>query len=363
LISRYAKLFKGDICVVCTHIDDGVIGDEGSLIEVFEEELDDNLERHKDLVAPLHGMYKETKRLIQKINKAAPRSGKKTNKPNTRALATQQANHVELADLKRQRREIHSKLFADLVLTRNALVAQQLRKNLESSMPKGQDLVVHCVSSHHYAALKGKEFYGPRLSPEATGIPGLRAATLALAAPRLQATLEHYMKYTVSFNLESFQAWLKGVTVDCRAGLLDLARQPQVDLKLLVGRRLEDLAKERDGMRETLKAAIPGAKAAASNHINRKRSKKKGNNHGFRSKEWEAFNKDVSERVLERRLLAKLCRCGQTQPKFTRRNTTKTQQGAQKSCHRTSGRFNQPTGRLAGSCSATNLFGLPLTII
>jgi hypothetical protein len=274
LISRYAKLFKGDICVVCTHIDDGVIGDEGSLIEVFEEELDDNLERHKDLVAPLHGMYKETKRLIQKINKAAPRSGKKTNKPNTRALATQQANHVELADLKRQRREIHSKLFADLVLTRNALVAQQLRKNLESSMPKGQDLVVHCVSSHHYAALKGKEFYGPRLSPEATGIPGLRAATLALAAPRLQATLEHYMKYTVSFNLESFQAWLKGVTVNCRAGLLDLARQPQVDLKLLVGRRLEDLAKERDGMRETLKAAIPGAKAAASNHINRKRSKK-----------------------------------------------------------------------------------------
>jgi hypothetical protein len=172
-------------------------------------------------------------------------------------LATQQENQVELAELKRQRREMRSKFFADLVLTRNTSVTQQLRKNLKSSMQEGQDLVVHCVSSHHYAALKGKYLYGPRLSPEATGIPKLRAAGLALAATRLRTTLEHYMNYEVSSNLKSFQAWLNGTAVDCRPDSLDLSHQLQDDLEFLVGQRLTDLDSERDSMQEILEDAIP----------------------------------------------------------------------------------------------------------
>jgi hypothetical protein len=275
LISRYAKLFKGDICVICTHIDKGVVGDEGNLIETFEEDLEEHLEGHEHLVAPLPEIRKDIMRLTQRITNAAPGSGKNTNKPNTRTLATQQANKVELADLKKQRREMRSKFFADLILTRNTSITQKLRKNLKSSMPKGQELVVHCVSSLHYAALKGKDLYGPRLSPEATGIPKLRAAALSLAAPRLQTTLEHYMNYEVSSNLKSFQAWLNGTAVDCRSDLLDLARQPQDDLEFLVGQRLTDLDSERDSMQEILDDSIPKAKAAASKHISNKRKNRK----------------------------------------------------------------------------------------
>jgi hypothetical protein len=269
LLSRYAKLFKGEICVICTYNDTGVVGEEGVLIEHLEE----NLEDHDHLVAPLSGMREEVKRKTKEIARAASRSAKKTNKPNTRTLATQEASQVALADLEIQQCEMRSKLFAALVLARNTLVIQQLRENLESHMPEGQSLVVHCVSGFHYSALRGREIDGPRLSPEATGIPKLRAETLALAAPRLQTTLENYMNYTVSSNLKSFQAWLNGTTVDCGSDLLNLARQPLDELEFLVGRQFDDLAKKRDRMQETLKAAIPEAKAAASQHIDRKRGK------------------------------------------------------------------------------------------
>jgi hypothetical protein len=77
LISRYAKLYKGDICVICTHIDNGVVGDEGNLIESFEGDLEEHLEGHEDLVARLPEIRNEIMRLSQRIAKAAPRSGKK----------------------------------------------------------------------------------------------------------------------------------------------------------------------------------------------------------------------------------------------------------------------------------------------
>jgi hypothetical protein len=269
LVSRYAKLFKGEICVICTHIDDGITGDEEALIEMLEQELEGH-----HLVVPLSEMSEEIKRKTKEIARAATRSGKGTKKPNTRTLATPRCNGLELADLKRQQREIRSKLFAGIVLARNIMITEKLRETLENDMPEGQDLVVHCVSGLHYAGLKGRKIDGPRLSPEATGIPKLRAETLALAAPRLQTTLENYMNYTVSSNLESFQAWLNGATVDCESELLNLARQPITELEFLVGRRLDSLAEEKDRMRDTLKAAIPEAKAAASMYIDKKRSKR-----------------------------------------------------------------------------------------
>jgi hypothetical protein len=272
LFSRYAKSFKGNICVICTHVDDGVIGEEGNLIDLFGEELED----HEHLLAPCPELKEEISSKTAEINRLTRKlkAAKEPRHSKSKTTATKQAIQKSLTDLKRQYCVSRTKFFTCVVLARNALITQQLIENLGSHMPEGSELDVHCVSSLHYAALKGKELHGPPLSAENTGIPGLRAHVLALAAPRLQEILEHYMNYAVPLNLKSFQAWLNGTAVDCRSELLNLVRQPQEDLEFFVGKRLTDFEKQaKDRMYKVLEASIPEAKEAASRHVSKKRNK------------------------------------------------------------------------------------------
>jgi len=270
LFSRYAKTFKGKICVICTHTDDGVVGDEENLMDLVEN----NLEDHEHFVT----LYSELKEMISgkttEINQLV-RSSKTVKKSRQSSRTTaKQPNEVSLEDLKKQRRVLLSKSFACVVLARNALITQGLIEHLGDHMPEGHELDVHCVSSLHYAALNGREMHGPRLSAEDTGIPRLRAEVLTLAAPLLQGTLEHYINFSIPSNLKSIQAWLNGTAVDCRSELLDLARQPQEDLEFLVARRLAQFKKECDvRMQNALEEALPGAKEAASRHVARKRNR------------------------------------------------------------------------------------------
>lgn len=280
LFSRYAKSFKGNICVICTHIDDGVVGEEDNLIDLFGEELED----HEHLLAPCPELKEEISRKTTEINRLS-RKLKAAEEPRHsrgKTTATKQAIQKNLTDVKRQYCVSRRKFFTCVVLARNALITQQLIENLGSHMPEGSELDVHCVSSLHYAALKGKELHGPPLSAENTGIPGLRAHVLALAAPRLQETLEHYMNYAVPLNLKSFQAWLNGTAVDCRSELLNLVRQPQEDLEFFVGKRLSAFEKEStDRMEKVIEAALPEAKEAASRHVAKKRNKFGATNMAF----------------------------------------------------------------------------------
>lgn len=272
LFSRYARPFKGNICVICTHTDDGVIGDEDNLIDLVGE----NLEGNENLLVACSEIKEEISRKTTEINRLARQSmaTPKSRPSKGRAAATQQTSQVSLADLQRQRRVLRSKFFARVVLARNALITQQLIENLGSHMPEESELNVHCVSSLHYAVLKGRVLHGLRLSAEDMGIPGLRAQVLALSAPRLQETLEYYMSYSIPLNLKSFQAWLNATAVDCRSELLNLVRQPQEDLEFFVGHRLAAFQREStDRMQKVLEASIPEAKEAASRHVAKKRNK------------------------------------------------------------------------------------------
>jgi hypothetical protein len=274
LFSRYAKPFKGNICVICTHTDDGVIGDEDNLIDFIGE----NLEDPDQILAPCSELKEAIARKTREINKFGhtSRTAKRSRQSKSSTTATQQMSQASssLEDLKRQRRLLRSKFFASMVSARNVLITQQLIENLGSHMPEGSEPDVYCVSSLYYAVLKGRGIDGPRLSANDTGIPRLRAEALALAAPHVQGTLENYLNYTVPLNLKSFQAWLNGTAVDCRTELLDLVRQPQGELEFLVGKRLAHFQKQtNDRMQKVLEASLQEAKDAASRHVAKKRSR------------------------------------------------------------------------------------------
>jgi GTPase SAR1 family protein len=269
LLSRYGKHFKGILCVICTHSDDGIIASETKLVNYFRQEDQDVTQ-----YVALSDRMKAKKPEITALKAQIAQVKKKKKKATKQQMLDVREEEEALKGLTREFARLEAERFGFLVQTRNALITEQMQDAMQSHLPLGHVLEVHCISNSHYAALNRAGIRGPRLTAEATGVPRLRANTIALVAPKLLNTLEQYVTYDVKYMLEQLQLWLSTASIDRRVELLALASQPREQLPAMVDVRLAGLATDVRTMAEvTLQQAIPEASRAALEQLARKEAK------------------------------------------------------------------------------------------
>jgi len=270
LLSRYGKVSsKGMLCVICTHSDDGIIAQENKLVNMFKQEdqdvepfvvLSDRMKAKKSEITAL-------KAQIAKVQKKKMRATKQQ-------MLDVREEEQRIKDLTREFAQLESERFAFLVQTRNAMVTEQLQDAMQSHLPVDHVLEVHCISNSHYAALNRNGIRGPRLTAETTGIPRLRANTIALMAPQLLTTLEKYITFEVKSMLGDLDVLLSTASTDRRVEVLALADQPRVKLRAMVDARISSHARNIETMAEgTLQPAMPEASRAALEQLAKKERK------------------------------------------------------------------------------------------
>lgn len=257
------------ICVICTHSDSDIVGSEQKLVNHFRQE-DQDVRPYTRLTDQMKAKKTEMTELGKKISAIK----KRKNRATKQQMLNVRVEEEDLKEMRQQFAQLVGMRFEFLVQTRNALITEQLQENMQSHMPRGQTLEVHCVSNHHYAALKGGSITGPRLSADTTGVPQLRARTLALMAPRLLDTLEHYTYFTLQCALQDLQLWLSSVSVNRRQELLELTCQPKNNFSTAVEHRLDTFAKDIQASADNiLIPTISEATKAALKQLSKKREK------------------------------------------------------------------------------------------
>lgn len=266
LLSRYGKLFKGMLCVICTHSDDGIIGSETKLVNFFRQE-DQDVEPYLALSDRMKAKKSEITALKAEIAKIK----KKKKRATKQQMMDVREEEETLKGLTREFARLEAERFAFLVQTRNTLITEQMQDAMQSHLPAGHVLEVHCISNSHYAALNRVGIRGPRLTAEATGIPKLRANTLALMAVALLDTLERYIIIDVKDMLQKLQLWLGTASSDRREELLGLASQPRDKLSAMFNARITSHSNNISNMAGgALQQAIPEASKAALEQLAKK---------------------------------------------------------------------------------------------
>jgi len=267
LLSRYGKISK--LCVICTHSDDGVTASETKLVNYFRQE-----EQDVEPYVALSDRMKAKKSVITALRHSIAKSKKKKKRATKQQMMDVREEEELLKGLTREFERLEAERFAFLVQTRNALVTEQMQDAMQSHLPLGHVLEVHCVSNSHYAALNRVGIRGPRLTAEATGIPRLRTNTIALVAPELLITLEKYVTYDVEAMLTDLAFLLETAPTDQRVELLAFASQPRDALPAMVEARVASLASSLQTMIEgTLQRAVPEASKAALEQLAKKEKK------------------------------------------------------------------------------------------
>jgi hypothetical protein len=304
LLSRYGKAFKGMINVICTHSDAGLIGSERKMANHLQQE-DKDVELYYELTDKMKAKKSEVTQLNAKVT-----ATKKRKKKATKAQMLEVREEEEmLKGMREQFAQREAERFEFLVATRNSLVTEQLQDVMQNHLPDGHILEVHCVSNYHYAGLKGSKVNGPRLPAASTGILQLRANTLALMAPRLMNTLDHYIHFSLQAMLKDLQLWLHCASVDRRPEILDLARQPQANASPAFEHRLNTFAKDIQAASDgTLMSAISEASQKALGQLAKKRKKhpstimafiRKNGNYATRMCPKESWNENFSKHFAE----------------------------------------------------------------
>lgn len=269
MLSRYGKAFRGMISVICTHSDADIVGSERKMANFFRQE-DKDVEPYDVLSEKM----KAKKAEITQLNSKVTATKKRKKKATKQQMLDVREEEETLKEMKQQLAQLEAERFEFFVTTRNSLVTEQLQENMQSHVPRGHTLEVHCVSNYHYAGLKGSAVNGPRLSAETTGILQLRANTLALMAPRLMRTLKHYTSFSLQAMLKDLQLWLHSAPVDRRPEILELTKQPHLNLVPAFEHRLSTFANDvqnaSDGI---LMQSVPEASQAALKQLAKKKTK------------------------------------------------------------------------------------------
>jgi hypothetical protein len=257
------------ISAICTHSDADIIGSERKMVNHFQQEEMD--------VEPYHVLsekMKAQKTEITQLNAKVTATKKRKKKATKQQMLDVQNEEDMLKEMRQQLAQLEAERFEFLVTTRNALITEQLRETMQSHIPRGQTLEVHCVSNYHYAALKGSAINGPRLSAPATGILQLRANTLALMAPRLMNTLAHYTSFSLPAMLKDLQLWLHNASIDRRSEILKLTKKPYTNLGPVFEHRLTTFAKNiQTASDNILMPAVSEASQAALKQLAKKKEK------------------------------------------------------------------------------------------
>lgn len=283
--------------MICTHSDDGILASETELANYFKQEDQD--------VKPFFALsdrMKVKKTEIKTLKSKIAMIKEETQRATEQQMTNVRAKGETLNGLKREFTQLQTERFTFLVQTRNALITQRLQDTMQKHMPHGHTLEVHCISNSHYAALNRGGIRGPLLSAEATGVPKLRAKTIALMAPRLLNTLEKYVTFDVKVMLQELQLWLSTASIDRRSELLALASLPRDGLRGMFDLRLASHANNIQIMASsTLRQALPGASSAALEQLAKKEKKhwktieafiRNGGNHVTKMCPKESWNED-----------------------------------------------------------------------
>lgn len=299
LFRRYGRLCNGRICLICTQSDDGIINSAQSI----EDFVEDNLTEQQ--MTQYNSLRDDMEKKGSKVNKHEATIAASKNRKRGQKMNPAKARENE-EKLKKDYAKVTVKCFEALVHLRNVVISDKLREQLTRELPKGMKLEIYCVSNTHYAALNDPKVQWPKMSASATGIPKLRADTLALQAPSELRTLEQYMNGGVLAMLNDLALWASGQVVACRSELLELAQQLHDNLFINVGRHLDDFGKIAKGILEkALEPAIPRAREAAIKQLNKKFERhkwqtfmafvRKNGRHGSRVCPPECWNEDYSK--------------------------------------------------------------------
>lgn len=204
--------------VVCTHSDEGAdsklahhLKDEGQDIQPYIDITEEWKQKRAEVTQ-------------QKAKTTALRNRKK---PTKQILIDAQNAEDQLKAMRTEWVAIDSRRFEFLVDSRNQMVMTQLQEEMQYHLPEGAKLSVACVSNLHYSALKGaSKVSGARLDANSTGIPALRAMTLALAAPNLLRTFEAYANHEMVSFLKGAHMWVNITSVERRTELLEFVNAP-----------------------------------------------------------------------------------------------------------------------------------------
>jgi GTPase SAR1 family protein len=270
LLSRYGQISSnGMLCVICTHSDDGIIAQETKLVNEIDQE-DQDVEPFvtlSDLMKAKKSEIKALKGPIEKIKNKKKRATKQQ-----MLDVREEEEHIKV--LTRELARLEADRFAFLVEARNTMIKERMQDELQSHLPPGHVLEVHCISNSHYAALNRVGIHGPRLTAEATGIPRLRSNTIALMAPQLLNTLERYVTFDVKSLLDDLNVLFGTTSTDRRVEVLELASQPRDQLPALVDHRISSISRCVQIMTEsTFQQAIPEASRAAMEQLAKKEKK------------------------------------------------------------------------------------------
>lgn len=213
------------------------------------------------------------------------RSAKQRKKATKAQMMDIRSDEEALVKLRKEHAAIVAEWFDFIVHARNTFVKTQLQEEIETYLPDGQILVIHCVSNNHYASWEGAPLAGPRLSIDATGNPLLRSYAFSLAAPGLLRTLDVYVGSDIQIFLKGLQLWTESTMIDRRSELLELVRIPVDKLGKLISARTTAYSKRISAsMTKVLKAKNLEAVASALKMLDKKQQKNAGTVRAFMRK-------------------------------------------------------------------------------
>jgi hypothetical protein len=206
-ISDYAGRFPNTFAIVVTKIDEGITDELAA-----------------EMTAKGHsiGDYEEAKANILDLKEVLV----KTKHTLKHAALTPEARHSWRDQEDKVKQEIHdeeSKIFECLVDARNDYIGDRLRTDKKKHLPTDAQLPIHFVSNKQYDMHKQIiEPEGPSPEIASTGIPGLRAYALCLAAPGAWTAQQDQLMFKIRVLFRGVNMWAQGsVAVQDHEGLMD----------------------------------------------------------------------------------------------------------------------------------------------
>ena len=303
LLWRYSKVFKGKVCIVVTHTDDGISGEERNLVNHLATG-DYDVQLWHELSEEAHAKSKEATKIRKKWKDA------KRRKVNDKAKRRKVGElSMELSEKEDEVDALQRRSFAFLVKTRSTQVRDRLQQKFQDLMPAGKKLRVFCVSNRHYAVHRGAQFKGALLEPDETGIPEMRRWALGLAASGLLRALCQHQGIKIPLLLKDLDLWLRATHVKGKSELLDMAKYLEETLAFKMTQRVDGFSTEvSNNVSKVLKFSRTGAINAARAVMTRKRRKRyasikafvrREGNHSTKTCAKECWNEELIGSVVD----------------------------------------------------------------
>ncbi|KAK5133363.1 hypothetical protein LTR08_007797 [Meristemomyces frigidus] len=213
LLGRYGVPFDGNVAVIATKSDENI----------SHELALDMRRRGYDL-----GDYDQLRNTVQKANRNLKNLTTRKNKLPAYRGQEKPRLQEQIEAQRETSRELENMIFGLVIQARNTHIVESLRREKQQHLPQDKKLHAFAVSNLHYAAHKEvAEVAGSLLSPDLTGIPGVRAFALSIAAPRIFRGLEDFVNQRFSLFIRGLELWANQKLAQGRDELVKMVKEPQ----------------------------------------------------------------------------------------------------------------------------------------